>query len=223
MSSINRVPKLFIRYSYSSELQRILESVAKLDWYKKHGYHVILPWRYSMRIHPPSQKKIRAILRRRYASYPYKKISMRLSVWWSKNGCNIIQQMQHCGIGIFPRYHIALSRYGIGGEYNLPCSIILNIGQKKLYTVYRTLVHEIIHLGIEPFICKYNVPHFAKERLVDHLLCRILPSLFRGQSLPFVSEVKDMDIAFSDGRWPVEVIIRKFAKIVSKRAETLSR
>ena len=62
---------------------------------------------------------------------------------------------------------IRLTNYGVGGSYNLPSLVVLNINMKMLV---KTVVHEIIHLMIQDLIDKYEIKQWEKERVVDNIL-----------------------------------------------------
>ena len=77
------------------------------------------------------------------------------------------------GFQEFEKYVVNLTLYGPGGSFNPEEGSILIYttpsGQFKGYeNPANTIIHEIIHIGIEKSIIgKYNVPHAFKERLVD--------------------------------------------------------
>ena len=85
----------------------------------------------------------------------------------------------------FDSYQVNLTLYGPGGSYNPDEGSILIFttpgGQFKNYqNPVNTIIHEIVHIGIEEsIISKYNVPHALKERIVDTFV-----SLNFGQFLP---------------------------------------
>lgn len=65
----------------------------------------------------------------------------------------------------FPnQIQIQLTRYGVGGSYNLPNNVILSVRMKDLFG---TLIHEIVHLSIQEDVDKYKIEHWDKERIVD--------------------------------------------------------
>ena len=78
----------------------------------------------------------------------------------------------------FPEYHIYLTLYGPGGSYDPDQGTITlyttTNGQFKLYDdPANTIIHEIVHIGIETSIIQqYQVPHPLKERLVDTFVIR---------------------------------------------------
>ncbi|MTI30814.1 hypothetical protein [Xanthovirga aplysinae] len=85
----------------------------------------------------------------------------------------------------FERYEIKLTLYGPGGSYNPDeGSILLFTTKEGTYKNYSasvpTLIHEIVHLGIEESIVgKYELSHWTKERIVD----KIVVNMF-GDELP---------------------------------------
>ena len=85
----------------------------------------------------------------------------------------------------FPHYQVYLTLYGPGGSYNPDAgTIILYTTTKGQFKQYddpaNTLIHEIVHIGIEnAIIQRYQVPHPLKERLVDTFVIKHF-----GQQLP---------------------------------------
>lgn len=85
----------------------------------------------------------------------------------------------------FETYTVNLTLYGPGGSYDSEDGSILiyttSNGQFKQYdNPSNTIIHEIVHIGIEKaIITEYSVPHALKERIVDTFV-----SLNFGQYLP---------------------------------------
>ncbi|MEM1327547.1 MAG: hypothetical protein AAGI23_16420 [Bacteroidota bacterium] len=85
----------------------------------------------------------------------------------------------------FDTYQVNLTLYGPGGSYNPDEGSLLLFttpqGQFKSYdNPANTIIHEIVHIGIEESIIgQHNVPHALKERIVDTFV-----SLHFGQYLP---------------------------------------
>ena len=73
----------------------------------------------------------------------------------------------------FDQYEVNLTLYGPGGSYDPDMGLIIILttkegGFKQHPNPANTLIHEIVHIGIEASIInKYNVPHSLKERIVD--------------------------------------------------------
>lgn len=78
---------------------------------------------------------------------------------------------------IFPKYEVVLTKYGPGGRYNPntgTVELLIFKGGKFGREPTHTIIHEIVHIGIEDSIVeKFKLNHSEKERLVD-LLVRII-------------------------------------------------
>ncbi len=90
------------------------------------------------------------------------------------------------GFKIFPQYKVKLTLYGPGGSYDAEQGSILLYttahGSFKNYDdpAY-TLIHEIVHIGIEESIIgKYQVPHAMKERIVDKMVILLFGDVLHG-------------------------------------------
>ncbi|MEM6297784.1 MAG: hypothetical protein AAF740_03745, partial [Bacteroidota bacterium] len=76
----------------------------------------------------------------------------------------------------FDTYTVNLTLYGPGGSYDPDAGSILLFttpdgGFKSYKNPVNTIIHEIVHIGIEKSIVqKYNAPHPMKERIVDHFV-----------------------------------------------------
>ena len=74
---------------------------------------------------------------------------------------------------VFTQYKIILTFYGPGGSYNPhDGSIIIFATKEGKFKSYdnplNTLIHEVIHIGIdESIITKFKLNHSVKERIVD--------------------------------------------------------
>ncbi|WP_411030435.1 hypothetical protein [Spongiimicrobium sp. 3-5] len=76
----------------------------------------------------------------------------------------------------FEVYKVNLTLYGPGGTYNPDEGSILiyttpNGEFKQYHNPANTIMHEIVHIGIQTSIIeKFNVPHAGKERIVDNFV-----------------------------------------------------
>ena len=93
-----------------------------------------------------------------------------------------------------PVYQIFLTKYGVGGRYRKPNTVLVNIKSKYELGLMRCLAHEIIHIAVEDFIRKYEVEHWIKERLVYLLLSKCLPLYAKDDRLPV--DVTALDRSF---------------------------
>ena len=81
------------------------------------------------------------------------------------------------GFELFPRYRVLVTLFGPGGSYAPDTGTITMLttrdGRFKGGGPLHTIVHEMVHLGIErPIVQRFGLTHWEKERLVD-LICSI--------------------------------------------------
>lgn len=76
----------------------------------------------------------------------------------------------------FKHYKVVLTLYGSGGSYNPDYGVITLFTNeqghfKKYENPANTIIHEIVHIGIEESIVQnLELPHGTKERVVDHIV-----------------------------------------------------
>ncbi len=121
---------------------------------------------------------------------------------------------------IFDRYIVELTRYGTGGSYSsLDGKVWIKIweGRTKA-SVISTLVHEIIHVGINDLIEKHlndktdEKHHWYKERLVDLIGEKYFPGMRRMQNLDR-EIIQTVDDIFRELFPDMEAIIKTLANI----------
>lgn len=89
---------------------------------------------------------------------------------------------------VLDSYEVYLTKYGVGGGYNLPNKIGLDI-KKDCGGLIKTFLHEAIHLSIKEVIVKNKTKHFDKERIVYLLMQKLFPEINRTQK-NMLDEVK---------------------------------
>ncbi|MEM9983514.1 MAG: hypothetical protein AAF804_00330 [Bacteroidota bacterium] len=96
-----------------------------------------------------------------------------------------LQKTWAWGFKLFDEYPVVFTLYGSGGSYDPDEGSVLIFttpsGKFKNYeNPANTVIHEIVHIGIEASIIqRYQVPHALKERLVD-----LTVATFFGADLP---------------------------------------
>lgn len=87
----------------------------------------------------------------------------------------VAKTVRSAGGKVYPQYHVLLTLYGPGGNYNPNTATIrLLVSRERLSSKFdriSTIAHEIVHIGIEESIIKkYQLTHWEKERLTD-IIC----------------------------------------------------
>ncbi|MDO8660174.1 MAG: hypothetical protein Q7K54_06310 [Candidatus Parcubacteria bacterium] len=158
---------LNIKYNIKLEKQRIKKTIDKLSWYEKLGYHP----RFPLNINPKVDniKIIYSAIKNEYIEQNYEKAAAEIKKEFAKIESDFFTKLQAiCGVRIKKHFIIILTKYGVGGSYSLPNKIIYNISMRS--SSINTLLHEITHLIIEPYIKKYQIQQNEKERIVDLIL-----------------------------------------------------
>lgn len=153
--------------TFKSELNRVLQTFSKKEFYIKYGYKIILPKGFTLKNdyelgnlkytikQEMDHKNTANIVDEINKSL---KINNKLQQFYNKlpfEKPNIIK--------------VQLTKYGVGGSYLPPNKIIINLSYK--IDPFETLVHETIHLLTEePVVQKYKLTHPEKEGLVDWIM-----------------------------------------------------
>lgn len=158
---------LDIKYSVELEKQRIKKTIEKLPWYEELGYRPRFPQNINHKI--ADIKTVYSAMENEYAEQDYKIAAARIKKELAIVESDFFAKLQTiCGIKITKHFIVILTKYGVGGSYSLPNKIIFNIEMKSLSA--NTILHEIVHLAIEPYIKKYSIQQNEKERIVDLIL-----------------------------------------------------
>lgn len=191
--------KIVFNYSSDLEIRRIIYTIKKIDWYKNNGYTVDLPKKLeeleTEELKNLTKEKVREFVLKEYEEKEYLEKINKIKTKWSNISAGLLKKLKELGFKPEPSYNIILTKYGVGGSYNLPNEIIINFknrGEKFIQTV----IHEIIHLLIEPRIQKYKISHWEKERIVDLISLKINQELGYTQRLPKSVNVKRIDETF---------------------------
>lgn len=201
---------LDIQYSLEYEKERINDTLHKTDWFIEKGYSesIKLPADTKLRDLDKSVSKdyLLGILENEYVSGDYEKIKNNLSEQWPSFALTLEKYFEETSLKQEDTYVVQLTKYGVGGSYSLPNTVILNFQNKTELALLRTAVHEIIHLSIQHLIEQYNVDHWKKERIVDLTLKKINPELNTMQELPI--DTKSIDLAFEKSYPNMEEVIK---------------
>lgn len=158
---------LNIKYSLGLEKQRIRNTLKKLSWYEKLGYAPRFPKNVNPSI--DNLEKIYIALQNEYTEEDYKIYAIKIKKEFSKIEADFFKKLQKvCGKKIKRNLKLILTKYGVGGSYALPNKIIYNMAMQS--SSVNTILHEITHLIIEPYIKKCRIQQNVKERIVDLIL-----------------------------------------------------
>lgn len=201
--------KLEIKFSREYEIQRISETIKRIDFYREHKYNIRFPEKLSIDFNtnvsniPENQIKDAVELEFKEDDYLAQKTFLLEN--WPKLMNEIAIELSKTDLKFLEIYNVNLTKYGVGGSYHYPDIIVSNIKNSYNIGLLRTILHETIHLGIHPWIEKHKIDHWQKERIVDLLMSRISPRLSKFQQVPIQTE--NIDKIFNDNYPNVEKLI----------------
>lgn len=169
--------ELHILYSPETEVNEVIETLERLSWYREHGYNMVrLPPEIAAMPDDEStglrDDEILAIVQKNFDASRYAPKAQELQRRWQEMKGTFMQELASLGMPVQSAYDIQLTMYGVGGSYNPPNGVVVNISSEKR-DILKTVAHEIIHLTINPLITEYNIEHWTKERLVDLVMWKI--------------------------------------------------
>lgn len=193
-------------YSIESEVERIQNTLERLDFYNKKGYSLFFP----INLHVGGGDTLKENHIKESVINEYDEAVYRKEKKYIEDNISTIHKMlqtysTQTSMQLQGVYEVQLTRYGVGGSYALPNKILVNIQSRTGAKLLKTLIHEIIHLSIEEWIRAYKVEHWEKERIVDLIVEKIAPDINVMQNLPI--ETSEIDKAFNTNYPDIEKII----------------
>jgi hypothetical protein len=184
-----------------------MRTLDRLEWYQAHGYanKLLLPKALDVSLAPFPPSTVSEAVANEYTATAYDAAKNTLEASWSEFCSKNVTE--NIPLTFESTYRVTLTSYGTGGSYNLPNLIVLNIAKHKADAA--TVLHEMVHLSIEPLIQKHAIAQADKERLVDLLVQKLFPA--------YASEQK----RFADNQ-RVNTAFQELYPDISKIAEILA-
>ena len=177
-----------IIFSEETELQRVLWTKGRLNWYRNHNYNVNnlnLPNDITPdKLINLSENEIVSTIKAEYDPSLYQSHTETISSLLPKYLDELAEKFPTIGIEVLPEINIKLTRYGMAGSYNIPNVVIVNISNFYDIGLIRNILHESIHLHIQALIDKHGLGQWQKEVMVDSLFEKFFPDLFKKQTYP---------------------------------------
>lgn len=153
--------KLNICYSKELEINRINNTIKRIDWYNEHKYRVLLPEGITL-------QNVSEIIEKEFNEEEYRKAEKELLRDFNPKTFQDIEKK--IGKNLPPEIKVIFTKYGVGGSYNLPNTVIINFKTKAKHNTAYCLKHEMIHLLIEEDVRKQGLIQEEKEAWVDRLM-----------------------------------------------------
>jgi len=170
----NKPAKLIFEFGIENEESRVKYTLENTARYKGANYLVILPKKLTLdEANLLKTEELRNFITQEYDPIPYETAKKAIEFEWPEKFKILKRGLETYGLQPDNEYKIILTRYGVGGSYDSgssPKAVINNIGYKKDHSAIETVCHEIVHLCIDAWIKKYQVPQQLKERIVDLIM-----------------------------------------------------
>ena len=147
-----------IKYGRKFEFNRIKQTLSKLEWYKTNGYIPRLPENLGNN----SDKDIEKAIDKDFNEQDYEKAGKFI-----EENLGYIEKFSSQLVDLPNEIEIILTKYGVGGSYNLPNKVIVNIaGNQTNKPILDVIKHELIHLIAEKEVLEKKLSHQDKEKLI---------------------------------------------------------
>jgi len=187
--------------SPEDEYKYLKRIISNMPFYLEHGYAVGLPDLEELKSEQvvTDEKRMYPVFLEKEYNESYfaegiKKIKEKLSVI---EGClhKLVEPNKRWGFKLFDKYLVLLTKYGPGGSYDSQTGKITMLTRKdgtfKQENPEQTVIHEIVHMGIEECVVgAFKLTHPEKERLVDLLVRKTYGDVFPNYKLQSMGETK---------------------------------
>lgn len=193
--SLTGLPNIKVEFSREFEIERVKYTLGKRDWFKEKGYRVTLPAEIDLDTSVMSDSELDAAISKEFVVTAYQQQAEYIMEKWSE-----VEDQTEQGIYVIlpsleSEYVVRLTRYGVGGSYHYPNTIVMNLSCRFGDGAVRNVLHEMVHLAIHPLIQKSEITHWTKERIVDLLTMKINSTFGQLQKIP--QPVDNVDRVFS--------------------------
>ncbi len=214
---MQKIPIIKINYSLEFEQIRVRDTFKKIEWFREHKYDPLFPGNKKLSEIDDGCRldDLIELAKSEYNQQYYIDISSRfIDQWqWFVDHWNE-SMIEESALKFQDTYEVFLTSYGVGGSYDVPNTIVMNMRQRDHNRLVIILFHEMIHLTIEHLIQKYSIPHWYKERIVDLFYKKLFPEKSFEQNLP--KEVLAVDSFFNKHFSQPEVMIKELAKYLTR-------
>jgi len=159
--------KLVIKYGKRYDTNRIAFYLNEQDWYKSHKIRIILPEKLK------TNEEIKDYIDKNFNEEEYKNIGDKILTSYNKISKIFSQKIKSKLNKNLPKeLNVLLTKYGSGGSYIMPNSIVINIDYNIPFMY--TLKHEFLHLLFDEEIVKKNLSHEEKESFIKKMESSLL-------------------------------------------------
>ena len=156
--------KLEFIYTLNSELSRAQQTLGKRAFYQNHNYKPLLPRGVDLDFEDSGG--LEGAIKSEFDEPAADSVKSDIQNEWNKHKDVLMTLFSKLSDNLPASIECTLTKYGVGGSYQLPNKVIINFAYKHHF---KTLVHEFIHCLVQPIIHENKLDHASKEGLVDWL------------------------------------------------------
>ena len=170
--------RLKVNFSKEDEFKRVKCTLGKLNWFMEKGYEVNLPVKIkgvANQGNIPADNEISEAVSSEFNQEEYRREAQNLVHRFEETKDDFFDKLTSLGLPIQSEYKVLITKYGVGGSYDLPNSIQINFDYSNAKDTLAITFHEIIHLTIEDLIRDNNIKHWTKKQIVNLIYSRFFP------------------------------------------------
>lgn len=220
--------KIIVRsQTADEEFEYLMKVFGKMDFYNQHGYKIPIPDHpFFLNISNNLDllksldiKKARNIFKKDVYNPNFFKNGLKTinkDIGLIEKAIKKMEKWKNWEFKLFSKYEVRLTVYGPGGSYNFNHgNIIMKTKESGEFgrIPYHTIVHEIIHIGIEESIVKkFELTHVEKEGLVDSICAKYFGDLLIDYRVQNLGDKKVFNLVSKDNIMELPKIIKKYKK-----------
>lgn len=160
--------KINVIHTEEYEVTRVKYTFSKLDFYKDQNYKVFFPKEIILQ---STEAELEAAITAEFNNAEVREYIKDIKILIAKNLSTITRYVNSLNADFPDVIDLVVTQYGVGGSYDLPNRIIVNINYKT--DPLFNLIHELTHLAVEENIVqKNNLTHPEKEVLINWIMER---------------------------------------------------
>ena len=207
--------KLTIIYNKEYDTRRVMNTIKKIDWYTENKYdYKSLSFPKTLdkeKLKDYSEDAIQIAVEAEYSDDLYRENEKFLLANWEKIFKEIELAFSKSNLICQDEYRIFLTKYGMGGSYDLPNTVILNLSKTSGEYMLKTIIHEIIHLAIQEYIDNFKINQWEKERIVDLFFVKNFSKRAVIQNVYMSLDTEKIDRTFDDNFPDMRTVIEKIS------------
>ncbi|MEA2088681.1 MAG: hypothetical protein U9O55_02485 [Patescibacteria group bacterium] len=220
--------KIIVRVQTADEeFEYLMKVLNKMDFYNQHGYKIPIPDHPFFLnisnnlglIESLDAGEARGIFKKEVYNPSFFENGIKTvnkNIELVEKAVKKMEKWKNWKFKLFPKYEVRLTLYGPGGSYDFNHgNIIMKTKKNGEFgrVPYHTIVHEIIHIGIEESIVKkFELTHVEKEGLVDSICANYFGDMLIDYRVQNLGEKKVFALIDKDNIMKLPEIIRKYKK-----------